>query len=566
MELSPEKKIAGILAPVFSLRGTRDLGVGDTAALEELIAWARRNSIGALQVLPVNEPGGDHSPYNLLSAMALDPLTAATVPGKLPGLTEEAFAEICARHDISSMPRDRVDYARVSALKRELFESAFSGLGARMPAGFRNFLREHAEWINDYATHRALVDLNGTEVIPSWPEAHRAPASARAWIDSLPSAERRAFRKREKFFCFIQWATYSQWLGVRKTAEEAGVALIGDLPVGVSLFSADTWSKPEIFDLARSCGAPPEKVFKSDPFTEQWGQNWGFPLYDWRAMSADNFAWWRRRLRFLLSVFHLIRVDHALGFFRIYSFPWRPEENGRFVDLSPEQAAEITGGPLPGFIDFPDDTDEHREHNRRKGEMIFCMFLEECGPHCLLAEDLGEVAPYVRPTLAQLEIPGFKIPQWERNWDRLSPGKEYSRLSLATFATHDHPPIRAAWEELARAASDPVPEVRDAAIHSLWEFAEFCGRPDLPLPRPYDDEVHLLFLKGLLETNSWLAVHMVTDLFGLADRFNVPGSPEGNWTYRVPWPVREWDARHDGLLAFFRKAIADAGRAAAQKP
>jgi len=561
MELNPQKKLAGILAPVFALKGTLDLGVGDTAALEELLTWAKANKVGAIQVLPVNEPGGDHSPYNLLSAMALDPLTAATVPGRLPGLSEDDFREICKRH--GHTPSDRVDYPAVSALKRGLFEAAFAGLGSRMPAGFRRFLREQADWIHDYATHRALVDLHGSEVSSDWPEDHRSPEAARAWLESRPAAERRAFRKREKFFCFVQWVTLTQWLGVRKLAEAAGVALIGDLPVGVSLYSADTWARPGIFDLTRSSGAPPEKVFKSDPFTEQWGQNWGFPLYDWRAMAADNFAWWRMRLRHLLKVFHLVRADHALGFFRIYSFPWRPEENHRFVGLTPEQAAEITGGPLPGFIDFPDDTDEHREHNRRKGEMTLRMFLEECGAHRLVAEDLGEVAPYVRPVLAELEIPGFKIPQWEKTWDRLTPGRDYPRISLATFATHDHPPLRAAWEELTAISTDQsaTPAQRDGAIHQLWEFAEFCGRPDLPLPRPFDDEVHLLMLKGLLLSNSWLAVHMVTDLFGLADRFNIPGSPEGNWTYRIPWPVREWNARHQSLLAHFREAIAESGRA-----
>ena len=116
---------------------------------------------------------------------------------------------------------------------------------------------------------------------------------------------------------------------------------MGDIPVGVSIYSADVWAEPEIFDKSRSSGAPPEKVFKSDPFTEHWGQNWGFPLYNWQAMSRDNFAWWRRRLRASREVFHLLRVDHALGFFRIWNFPWRPQENERFTFLSPEQAKEI---------------------------------------------------------------------------------------------------------------------------------------------------------------------------------------------------------------------------------
>ena len=146
-----------------------------------------------------------------------------------------------------------------------------------------------------------------------------------------------------------------------------------------------------------------------------------------------------------MSIFHLLRVDHALGFFRIYSFPWPPSDNAKFTDLAPEQAIKLTGGELPRFMDRDDSNEENREYNRRHGEKLFKMMLEEIGPHRLIAEDLGEVSPYVRPTLQQLEIPGFKIPAWERNWDRLIPGKDYQRLSLATFATHDHPPVKSHW-------------------------------------------------------------------------------------------------------------------------
>ncbi len=107
------------------------------------------------------------------------------------------------------------------------------------------------------------------------------------------------------------------------------------------------------------------------------------------------------------------------------------------------------------------------------------MLLEEIGNHRLIAEDLGDVAPYVRPTLEQLEIPGFKIPQWERNWDRLIPGADYQRLSLATYATHDHPPVKSHWDELFLVAQSEDQTLRDAAIHGMWELMDFCGKPDI---------------------------------------------------------------------------------------
>ncbi|MCX7869617.1 MAG: 4-alpha-glucanotransferase, partial [Terrimicrobiaceae bacterium] len=295
-------------------------------------------------------------------------------------------------------------------------------------------------------------------------------------------------------------------------------------------------------------------------FTERWGQNWGFPLYNWERMSRDNFRWWRRRLRALFRLFHFLRVDHALGFFRIYSFPWRPEENERFTHLSREEAAGITGGELPRFIERGDDTPEDREYNRQHGEMVLRVFLEEAPAHRLIAEDLGEVAPYVRPTLAALEIPGFKIPQWERRGAGLIPGEEYPRLSVATFATHDHPPIRAMWEELFAACADP--READASRAEQRALLDFCGRPDIAVPSPYTREIHHAFLSGLLACNSWVAIHMITDLFGSAERFNVPGSAAGeNWTRRIAEPVGSWNDAHEELLKWFRKAVKASGRA-----
>jgi 4-alpha-glucanotransferase len=557
----PEKKLAGVLAPVFSLRGECDLGIGDVGALRELVHWSVRHGIRAVQILPVNEPGGDHSPYNLLSAMALDPLTIETVPGSLPGLDAGAFDAVLKEHPPQT--EGPVNYAATSTLKIALLEAAFKDFAKKRRSRewqvFSGFAEANGAWLEDYALHRELVAWHGgSEVSDHWPQEHLSPSAAREWLAGLPDRKRRDFQRRMLFRKYIQWVAHSQWMGLREEADAAGVALIGDVPVGVSRFSTDVWAHPQYFDLSRSSGAPPERVFKADAFTARWGQNWGFPLYDWLGMSHDNFHWWRHRLRALLGIFHLLRVDHALGFFRIYSFPWRPEDNERFTHLSDEEAAAITGGPLPGFVDRNDDTDENREHNRRHGEMVFGIFCEEAAPHRLLAEDLGEVAPYVRPTLEKFGIPGFKIPQWEREGDRFVTGDTYRRLSLATFGTHDHPPIRAFWEDLCvQAHAEPGGD----AAREQARFMEFCQTPGIPLPQPFTPEIHRAFLGGLLRSNSWLAVHMLTDLFGSDARFNVPGtSGAGNWTTRLPAPISHWDDLHGEILACFSEAIRETGR------
>jgi len=567
LELNPENKIAGVLAPAFAVRGAKDLGVGDTEALKELISWAAWQGLSVVQILPINETGGDSSPYCLLSAMAIEPTTIATFPGILPDLTQEDFDRITARYDLPALRQGSVQYREVKKLKGQLLYAAFRTFRSRTAdkaraRAFAEFEKNNADWLPGYATHRALVSWHEeSEISDQWPREHRSPTAVRVWIESLTASSKRHIRDLMRFHAYVQWTAYTQWLAVREHAEREGVALMGDVPVGVSRYSADVWCDPDIFDLKRSIGAPPEKAFKADPFTAKWGQNWGFPLYNWERMAQDNFAWWRRRLQLLMSIFHLLRVDHALGFFRIYSFPWPPSDNAKFTDLTPEKVMEVTGGELPRFVDRDDENEENREYNRQHGERILKMMLEEIGAHRLIAEDLGDVAPYVRPTLQQLEIPGFKIPQWERNWDRLIPGKDYQRLSLATLATHDHPPVKYHWEELFLVAQSEDKSLRDVAIHGMWELMDFCGQPEFKLPQPFSVEIHEILLHGLFASNSWIAVHMIVDLFGTDERFNVPGSAgDANWTHRMSLPIQEWDAAYSSPLKLVHQSLSETGR------
>lgn len=567
LTLDPEQKLAGVLVPVFALRGSGDLGVGDTVALREAISWTALQGLRVLQILPVNATGGDSSPYNLLSAMALEPSTIATTPEELPDLSPRAFAEITAKYDLAGLRAGGVQYREVKRLKTELLEAAWQNFQAkptfdREVRAWKDFVSEQVDWLPDHALHRALIHWHGEdEKATDWPKEHRSPVAVRAWMAKMDPEARHDFENRRDFYSYVQWVAFSQWRAVRAHADREGVALMGDVPVGVSLHSTDVWSHPEIFDTVHSSGAPPEKVFAADPFTEKWGQNWGFPLYDWSAMAKSDYAWWRRRLRLLMGIFHLLRVDHALGFFRIYSFPWRPEENQIYLPLNEEDASARAGGELPHFRDFPDDTEEHCSYNQKHGETLFRMLREEIGRHRLIAEDLGAVAPYVRPTLEDLEVPGFKIPQWERAGDRLTPGADYPRLSLATYATHDHPPLRVLWEELFERAQDPDQGTRDAAIHSQWELMNFCGQPEHELPQAFTPEIHEILLRGLLASNSWLTVPMITDLFGTAERFNVPGSASGeNWTKRVVEPVAAWEKTWRERLEMWSRVRDETGR------
>ena len=360
-----------------------------------------------------------------------------------------------------------------------------------------------------------------------------------------------------RFFSYVQWLAFSQWKAVKAHAGSKGVALMGDIPFGVSYHSADVWAHPQFFKTGWCGGTPPDKVFKHDPFVQKWGQNWGIPLYDWDAMRTGDFLWWRRRVRGVREFFNLFRIDHVLGFYRIYGFPWKPEENETYLPLTEKEACARTGGMLPGFHPRPDDTPENKALNRAEGEEILRVILEEAGQGRVVGEDLGELPDYIRPSLTSLGIAGYRVPQWEklRNGE-LIPGRKYQRLSLTTYATHDHPPIRAMWEELAKAAKKDAQSQRE--LQALSRYIG-CGKSE-PAAR-FTSTVHKALLKELFQSNSWIAAVMITDVFARAERFNYPGvAGDANWTQRMHAPLAEL---HGHLGADrIRKILKTTGRTA----
>lgn len=551
MELTPEKKIAGILAPLFAIRTADDLGIGDTGGLRQLVDWAAEYGFKLVQLLPVNETGNDNSPYNAISSIAIDPVTIQISTATIPDLSEKDYAALTGKAGLHGLRTGHVKYAEVKALKLALLEKAFDVFcghelkrNTARAKKFRAFSKDHAPWLAGYTLFRVLIDENeGDERWDKWPEEQRTLAAASKWFRQQSVFKRKELERKMKFYTYVQWIAFSQWGALKEYCDKVGVALMGDVPYGVSYYSSDVFSNPELFDLAWSGGAPPERVFKSDPFTEKWGQNWGIPLYRWDVMRGDGFAWWRRRVQMVREIFHLFRIDHVLGFYRIYSFPWRPQENEEFLPLNEHEARERTGGRLPGFLPRDDySAPGNADANRREGEEYLKALLETVGVHRLIGEDLGVVPDYVRPSLASLGIAGFKIPIWEKEHDgRLRDATQYQRLSLTTYATHDHPPMKVMWENLAAEASAG----NGHANYEMQKLAEFAGSQG-PVPRPYDEEIQMALIGALMKSNSWIAVLMITDLFGSSQRFNVPGAvADSNWSERLPELVSKWKSNPD---------------------
>lgn len=548
MELSPEIRTAGLLAPLFAIRSENDLGIGDIDSLRQLIDWSAEAGFRVVQLLPINETGADNSPYMAISSVALEPTTLFLSPDALPDLSREKYDEELAKLDLENLRAGPVVYPVVKKLKLALLQHAFARFSKRdlgnntaRAKKFRAFVAAEESWLDGYALFRVLMDEHAVnEQWDLWPKDQQSAVAAQAWLAAAPGPQRKDFERRMRFYKYVQWLAFTQWREIKAHAETRGVALMGDVPFGISYYSADVFAHPELFDLQWSGGAPPEPYFKEDLFTQKWGQNWGVPLYRWDAMRGNRFAWWRQRVHMVREIFHLFRIDHVLGFYRIYCFPWRPQENPLYLPLNHDEARAKTGGELPHFIERADDSPENCAQNCRLGGEYLSALLEVTGPHRLIGEDLGTVPDYVRPNLTALGIAGFKIPMWEKKTDGwLIDGADYPRLSISTYATHDHEPLKARWDRLIGLVKQSNHESA-GAWDELVKFAAFAHL-HLRGPQPWDDFLHEVFLKALFRSNSWMAVCMITDLFATEQRFNVPGAiAESNWSQRLPHSVSQW--------------------------
>jgi 4-alpha-glucanotransferase len=570
--LSVDRRVAGVLTPLFALRSAGDVGCGDLGSLREFIEWAAALGFHCVQLLPVNETGADHSPYNAISSVALEPTTLDL--SALPDLQPAELAAIAQERGVAQLREGSVQWIEVKALKHAALRRAFASFSERhweandaRANDFARFCQAEEDWLESYALFRVFVERQGSEMWDQWPATLRSFDNARAWLAEQRAGFRTEFEQDLRYYRYVQWIAFEQWREVKRFADSRGVVLMGDIPFGVSYYSADVWASPELFDHQWSGGAPPEPAFWGDDFVRRWGQNWGVPLYRWEAHRKTGFAWWRQRARKVADGFHLFRIDHVLGFYRIYGFPWRPQLNAEFTPLTDEEAKQRTGGALPHYIEHSDDTPEHKAANRAQGEELLRVLQSEVGPHALVGEDLGTVPDYVRPSLLSLGIPGFKVPQWETDPARepervLVKGEDYPRCSIATYATHDHDPLRVMWSRWMDTIQSALQDPRLAHENeSAWkEVRQLAGWAGFEVNRIMAfEDVHAAVLRGLLQSNSWLAVVMITDLLGTEQRFNVPGSvADSNWSARLP---ADWVMHFAPLFVKISDLIRETGRA-----
>ncbi len=312
---SYDVKCAGTLVPVFSLRSETSFGVGDFGDLRKMVDWVALTRQRVLQILPINDTTITHTwtdsyPYSCISIFALHPQYVDL--NALPPIADEAKRAGMEqlRQELNALPQ--IDYERVNDAKtaylREIY--AQEGKATLASAKFRKFFEDAGSWLVPYAQYSMLRDKYGSADFSTWPDHNTWDEADR---QSLTSSRNKAF-KEVAFYYFVQYVLNTQMEQVHEYARHKGVILKGDIPIGVNRMGCDVWQEPRYFHLDGQAGAPP------DDFSAN-GQNWGFPTYNWEEMLADGCTWWVRRFSNMSKFFDAYRIDHVLGFFRIWEIP-----------------------------------------------------------------------------------------------------------------------------------------------------------------------------------------------------------------------------------------------------
>ena len=467
---------AGLLLHPTSLPG--GFGIGDLGSgAHRFLAWAEEAGATLWQFLPLVPAGAGGSPYGGRSAFAGEPLLVSPELLVEDGLLAEE--ELAAA---PAPPPDRLDAAAVRR-KEGWLRDAFERFEAAAPAALRRDLDEfrsapaQASWLDDWTLFAALSERFAPAGWFHWP-----PALAHREAEALAKAAGELARERE-FHAFVQFLFRRQWARLRAEARRRGIGLVGDVPIYVSLHSADVWAHRELFALDAS--GRPEAVAGVPPdYFSETGQRWGYPLYRWDRLRESGYGWWIDRLRRALEQADLVRVDHFRGFASYWEVP-----------AAAATAAEGRWAPGPG-----------RE--------LFDALGNALGGLPLVAEDLGTITDDVRELLAETGIPGMRVLQFAFSEDD-SPHAPHRHVANAVVypGTHDNDTARGWFASLA------AEEKRRALDYLGGDGSDIAW--DL--------------IRAAMESVAGSAIVPVQDVFGLGGeaRMNLPGEGAGNWLWRA---------------------------------
>ena len=573
-------KGAGTVIPIFSLRSKGSFGVGDFGDLKLMIDWADKTNQRIIQVLPINDTNMTHTwqdsyPYNSISIYALHP--QYTDFRQLPEIKDPQkkaqFEQL--RQELNAL--SQIDYERMFSAKLDylhtLFEQEWTSVKRR--TSYKEFFEQNKEWLVPYAAFCYYRDKYGTAVFSEWPKE--------ATVKALKKTD-----KEVEFWYFVQYNLDQQMHAAHEYARAHRVILKGDIPIGISRDGVEAWVEPKYFNLNGQAGAPPD-AFSAD------GQNWGFPTYNGDEMLKDGCAWWVRRFRKMAEYFDAYRIDHVLGFFRIWEIPV-PEKSGLMgqfapaLGLSKEEIAAY-GVPFRDGLFLIDHKRNDRWHpriavqyqqayeelndtekynfNRLYNDYFYrrnnhfwyqeamkkLPRLTQATRMLVCAEDLGMVPECVPWVMNELRILSLEIQSMPKD-DKVRFG-HLSRnpyRSVCTISTHDMSTLRQWWDEDEERTQDYYNTMLyrgGAAPHPLpgWLAKEIVSR-HLTSPS----------MLCLLSLQDWLSIDENLRLPDQnAERINIPANPRHYWRYRMHLNIEDL-LEADDFNETIRTLITQSGR------
>ena len=557
-------KGAGTVVPVFSLRTEGSFGVGDFGDLKQMIDWCDKTHQRILQVLPINDTNmtgtwQDSYPYNSISIYALHPQYCDL--RQLPAIKDEAKrAEMeQLRQELNALPQ--IDYERMFKAKMDYLHLLFDQEWTKTSksAEYKTFFEQNMEWLVPYAAFCYYRDLYGTAEFQQWPAGATVAATQKTTFKA---------KKQLQFWYFVQYHLDRQMQEAHTYARAHRVILKGDIPIGISRDGVEAWVEPKYFNLNGQAGAPPD-AFSAD------GQNWGFPTYNWDEMLKDGCRWWVRRFRKMAQYFDAYRIDHVLGFFRIWEIPV-PEKSGLMGQFSPalgmsKEEIEGYGVQFSDGLFLVDHKRSDRWHPRiavqyqeayeqLSDDQKFCFNrlyndyfysrnnqfwyqeamkklprLTQATRMLVCAEDLGMVPDCVPWVMNELRILSLEIQSMPKD-----PHVRFGHLSqnpyrsVCTISTHDMPTLRQWWDEDNERTQDYFNTMLyrgGAAPHPLpgWLAKDIVAR-HLTSPS----------MLCLLSLQDWLSINETLRLPDQnAERINIPANPRHYWRYRMHLTIEQ---------------------------
>ncbi len=481
-----QDRSSGVLLHISSLPGpyyTGDLG----ESAYQFVDYLADCKQSWWQMLPINPLGDGNSPYSTVSSNACEPLFIDIEDLVKQKLLKKSDVETPSDGEGKSAKYGSARKFRMPLLKKA-FEQATQKEELFKSSAFRSFRSKNKYWLEDFCLFMALCDHHKTPVWSQWPVA------IRNYQQQAIQKAKLELEEQIKFYEFLQYQFHQQWLRLKAYANERGVALLGDIPIYVSLNSADVWSNQSLFMLDKNkkptfvTGVPPDRFNKD-------GQLWGNAFYRWSVMKKNGFKWWINRVKRQLDLFDAIRLDHFIGFHRCWQIP---------ADAETARTGKFVPGPRAVFFET---------------------LAKEFGQLPLIAEDLGLVIPQVEQLRDEFALPGMKVLQFAFGGEDQDPGHKPYRIpenAVVYTGTHDNDTTKGWYKDLAaRAEKDKQAQLEYSNVNRYISTSAKMVHKDL--------------IRLAMMSPAAVAIFPAQDLIGLPTtaRMNIPGTAKGNWKWRL---------------------------------